>query len=134
MKNKLHTERANPKGWTRWVQPVKRGTIGLGRYSLRRLAEKAGKKMNKIYGYYDRSDQLSHQPTINPAVDGPCLFCGETMTPTDVRTHSMMGMPATNPKRAYFYRTHRTCHEDATSAERADIDGYVWQAIKHYGD
>lgn len=88
----------------------------------------------KVYGYYDRPDQPMEQPTINPDVRGPCLFCGEPMTAENIRTHSMMAMPETGPERSYFYRTHRTCHEAADNKQRVQIDDVVWDSIRHHGD
>lgn len=90
--------------------------------------------VEKIYGYYDRADQPVDQPTYNPAFDAPCLFCTKPITEEDIRTHSMMAMPDTAPERAYFYRTHRTCHEAAPQEQRNQIDRVVWDSIEHNKD
>jgi len=88
--------------------------------------------LQKVYGYYDRADQPIDQPTINPALDGPCLFCGKPLTDEDMRTHSMMAMDGA--QRSFFYRTHRTCHESADDKSRNAIDQVVWDSIAHNGD
>lgn len=88
-----------------------------------------------VYGYYDSPTQPADQPSINPDPRGPCLFCGDAMTADNVRTISMMTLPDVGrAERAYFYRVHRTCHQDATDQSRQQIDEVVWAAIKHHGD
>jgi hypothetical protein len=87
---------------------------------------------SKIYGYYDRADQPADQPTVNPPLDAPCLFCGKPLTNDDMRTHSMLAMDGA--ERSFFYRTHRTCHEAADDQQRNAIDGVVWDSIVHHGD
>ena len=85
----------------------------------------------RIYGWYDRADQPIDQPTFNPSFSAPCLFCGEPISDLDVRTHSIMPLGS---NRSYFYRTHRTCHEVAPSAQRDAIDSVVLDSIKHNND
>ncbi len=85
----------------------------------------------KIYGYYDRADQPIEQPTINPAFDAPCLFCDKPLTEDDMRTHSIMPIGSS---RSYFYRTHRTCHESASSQRNGEITDFVFDSVKHHGD
>ena len=85
----------------------------------------------RIYGWYERSDQPIDQPTYNPAFPGVCLFCGGLTSEEDVRTHSLM---AVNARRSFFYRTHRTCHESANDEARNAIDGVVIDSIDHNGD
>jgi hypothetical protein len=85
----------------------------------------------KVYGWYDRADQPIEQPTFNPDFHGPCLFCGNSLTDEDVRTHSIMPLGAS---RSYFYRTHRTCHEAAPDDQRNAIDCVVLDSIAHHGD
>jgi hypothetical protein len=85
----------------------------------------------RIYGWFDSADQHPDQPTFTPSFPGICLFCGELMSPADVRSHALMPFPY---KRSYFYRTHRTCHEAATEQQRRDIDRVVLDSISHNGD
>jgi hypothetical protein len=88
-------------------------------------------RTERIYGWYDRPDQPVDQPTFNPSFPGPCLFCGNETSESDVRTHSLMAMDGA---RSFFYRTHRTCHESADDTARNAIDQVVWDAIAHHGD
>lgn len=85
---------------------------------------------NQFYGWYDTPDQAPDQPSYNPPFDGPCLFCGKALTETDVRTHSIMMVSHDYAKRAYFYRTHRTCDEKSPAA----MDGFIWDMIARNGD
>lgn len=85
----------------------------------------------KIYGYYDRADQPIDQPTLNPDLHGPCLFCDKPVTDEDMRTHSLMPL---HGSRSFFYRTHRTCHEAADDMRRTQIDGVIIDSIDHHGD
>jgi len=85
----------------------------------------------KLYGWYDRPDQPVDQPTYNPEFPGPCLFCGENTSEENVRTFSLL-MEGSN--RAFFYRTHRTCHETASEKQRREIDRVIWDSIDHHGD
>jgi hypothetical protein len=85
----------------------------------------------RIYGWYDQPDQPIEHPTFNPSFPGPCLFCGKDTSEDDVRTHSLMPMISA---RSYFYRTHRTCSQSATTEQSRQIDGVVLDSIAHHGD
>lgn len=84
---------------------------------------------NQFYGWYDDATQPADQPSYEPPRDTPCLFCGKRITPEDVRTHSLMRVSATYAKRAYFYRTHRTCDE-----RNDTMDGAIFDMIERNGD
>lgn len=85
----------------------------------------------KIYGWYDRPDQPVDMPTYDPPHDAPCPFCGGPITPTDIRTHSML---MEGSSRSFFYRSHRSCHQTADVMQQSAIDAVIWDSIKHHGD
>lgn len=69
---------------------------------------------DEIIGYFDSADQA--EPIFDPMFEAACPYCGNKISPEDVRTHSIMG--ADHPTRSYFYRTHRTCDINATPHEK----------------
>jgi hypothetical protein len=84
-----------------------------------------------FYGFYEDASQAPDQPTYDPPHDAPCPFCGGKITADDVRTHSLMYAAASYAKRAYYYRTHRTCsikHEPLT------MDDFILEMIARNGD
>lgn len=83
-----------------------------------------------FYGYYDSADQPVDQPSYDPPHDTPCLFCGHSISLDNIRTHSIMMVEPSYAKRAYFYRTHRTCDEQSPSA----MDQFIWDMIARNGD
>lgn len=84
---------------------------------------------NRIYGWFDDADQTA--PTYEPPRDAPCLFCGNSVHPDDVRTHGLLHQ-SEYAARSYFYRTHRTCAEkDPTHTA---MDGLVIDMIARNGD
>ena len=72
----------------------------------------------KMYGWFDSAAATT--PTFDPWPNAPCPHCGEAITELDVKTHSFA--KADMPERSYFYRTHKTCDENVTEAER---DAYL---------
>lgn len=101
------------------------------------VAELSGwrRPVERIYGWYDRADQPPDQPSYDPAFPGPCLFCGEQTSETNVRTISLMPTgPQVKRPRAYFYRVHRTCSAGATADQQNAIDVVVLDAIAHNHD
>lgn len=87
---------------------------------------------NQFYGWYDDATQAVDKPTHDPPHDGPCPMCGSAILADDVRTHSIMYQGPAYAKRAYFYRTHRTCAEKDTTGIAAD--GFIFDMIKRNGD
>ncbi len=79
---------------------------------------------NRVYGYYSQAGQI--EPDYDPGLDAPCLICSGALTPTDVRTISLM---VPGDSRSYFYRVHRSCHEPLSEAERIKVDGLLIDAI-----
>ena len=75
-----------------------------------------------MYGWFDSDDQ--EEPTFDPWPDAPCPHCGQPISSTDVITHSFAG--DFDPERSFFYRTHGSCHEHASQAER---DAYLQHLI-----
>lgn len=84
-----------------------------------------------FYGFYEHPEQPVDQPTFDPPHDGPCPFCGKPITDDDVRTHSLMYAAAAYAKRAYFYRTHRTCAEKEPDTA---MDDFILDMIRRNGD
>ena len=87
---------------------------------------------NQFYGWYDDATQAAGNPTYDPPHDGPCGFCGKAIEPDDVRTHSIMYLSPSYAKRAYFYRTHRTCAERDKSG--IGMDDFIFEMIARNGD
>lgn len=83
-----------------------------------------------FYGYFE--DPSSEKPDYDPPKDAPCPFCGKSITPDDVRTHSLMYGSQQYAKRSYFYRTHRSCDERAPTVTA--MDGFVFDMISRNGD
>ena len=84
---------------------------------------------NQFYGFLeDKSDT----PVYEPPRDAPCPYCGEPITPDDVRTHTLMYAESSYAKRSYFYRTHRTCDDKRTTEN--GMDGFVLDMIARNGD
>ena len=88
---------------------------------------------NLFYGWYDDATQPVAQPSFDPPHDGPCLFCGKPNSESDIRTHSLMMMTG-YARRAYFYRTHRTCAEHADEPLRNAVDDAIWCMVTRNGD
>lgn len=84
-----------------------------------------------FYGYFEDAAQGA-KPEYNPPKDAPCPFCGKPISADDVSTHSLMYASASYAKRAYFYRTHRTC-KDADPTHTA-MDGFILDMIARNGD
>lgn len=85
--------------------------------------------MQQFYGYFDGDENV---PAYSPPRDAPCPFCGTAISPSDVRTHSVMYSAPAYAKRSYFYRTHRTCAEkDPTHTA---MDGFILDMIARNGD
>lgn len=81
-------------------------------------------KTTRLYGWYSAADQPSAEPDYDPPHDAPCPYCGDPLTPDDVRTHSFT--QASQPTRSYFYRTHRTCDDAALdSAQQSVFSGII---------
>jgi hypothetical protein len=85
---------------------------------------------NAFYGWYDDPTQAADRPSYEPPRDGPCLFCGNPISADDVRTHSIMYESKEYAKRAYFYRTHRSCDANA----KTGMDGFIFDMIARNGD
>lgn len=83
---------------------------------------------NLIYGWFDDPDAPA---SYEPPRDAPCLYCGKPVHADDVRTHSLM-YSGTYAARSYFYRTHRTCDEVASSVTA--LDPFVLDMIARNGD
>jgi hypothetical protein len=82
-----------------------------------------------FYGFFE---DTSDTPAYDPPHDAPCLFCGEPVTPDDVRSHCLMYLSASYAKRSYFYRTHRTCAE--TDPTHTAKDDFILDMIAFNGD
>jgi hypothetical protein len=85
---------------------------------------------NAIYGWFD--DPVQTEPTYNPPRNAPCLFCGNSITPDNVATHSIMQAGPAYAKRSYFYRTHKSCAE--VDASETAMDDIVFAMIQRNGD
>jgi len=88
--------------------------------------------VNDVYGWYDNAEQPKNQPSYDPGFYVPCLYCGEPLTDDNVRTHSFSAM--TDGSKSYYYRTHRTCDEQATEKEKTSIWHAVMQRIEKDGN
>jgi len=77
-----------------------------------------------IYGYFSSADQVV--PDYDPGLGAACPVCGKTLSPTDVRTISLM---VPQDSRSYFYRVHRSCHEPLSESEQTKVDGLLIDAI-----
>lgn len=86
---------------------------------------------NDLYGWYESPTQPVDQPNYDPPHDAPCPYCGNPCTSDDVRTHSIMAMEGAT--RSYFWRTHRTCDENASEGQQQSIFDGVMYRIKHDG-
>lgn len=84
-------------------------------------------KINKEdVGYYDNPAQT--EPKHNPSPFVGCPICEEKIDSEDnMRTISL---GALSYGRSYFYRTHRTCHEDLGNQARLDLDQSVFNAVE----
>lgn len=87
-----------------------------------------------FYGWYDDASQPREKPTYDPPRDGPCLCCGHPLRPDDMRTHSLMLMEYA--ARSYFYRTHRSCHDELIRAGEPPpyLDETIFAMIARNGD
>lgn len=84
-----------------------------------------------FYGFFEDAASDA-KPEYDPPHDAPCLFCGKSIAPDDVRTHSLIYSAPSYAKRSYFYRTHRTCAEtDGTHTAR---DGFIIDMIHFNAD
>jgi hypothetical protein len=79
-------------------------------------------------GYYDDARQT--EPAQDPGTDVECPLCGSKLSLDNVRTVSVM--PDTDQEgqsvpriHSYFYRLHRTCHEQSTEAQRLAMDEFA---------
>ena len=86
----------------------------------------------RLWGWFDEAGQT--EATYDPPHDAPCPYCLAPITPIDVRTHSIMYQDAAYAKRSYFYRTHRTCAQDARVRGDESMDGRIFDAIEKAGD
>ena len=89
---------------------------------------------NDLYGWYDSPEQPVENPTYDPPRDAPCPYCGNPCTDDDVRTHSIMAAYVPNPRRCYFWRTHRTCDEDASEGRKQSVLDGVLYRIQNDGE
>ena len=89
---------------------------------------------NDLYGWYDSPDQPLDQPTYDPPRDAPCPYCGNPLTDDDVRTHSIMAADVATPRRSSFWRTHRTCDENASDGQKQSIFDGVLYRIENDGE
>lgn len=91
-----------------------------------------------IYGYYTSAEQV--KPEYDPGLDSvACPICGSNLDVLDVRTISLMvpdkvregvdGRLSIAGDRSYFYRVHRSCHEQLSEAQRSAVDGLLVDAI-----
>lgn len=95
------------------------------------MAEDHRTQGTRIYGWYESPGQPANMPTVDATFPGVCIFCGGDTSTEDVRTHSLMPVGAS---RSYFYRTHRTCHERASQADRDAMDEAILDMIQRAGD
>jgi len=70
-------------------------------------------------GYYDSPDQKMGEAPVNPPIDLPCPYCRFPMSEMNIRTHGFMN--AKSRLKSFFYRTHKTCDEKASSAEQEHV-------------
>lgn len=87
--------------------------------------------MSDLFGWYSSAEQASDDPDHDPPHDAACPYCGNPLTEDDVRTHSFVPEQIASRDRCYFYRTHRTCDEAATQAEKDSIFSAVIERIRH---
>lgn len=87
--------------------------------------------MSNLFGWYSSADQEPDRPDHDPPHDAPCPYCGDPLNPDDVRTHSFVAQESNPGDRSYFYRTHRTCDDAATEAEKQSIFDAVISRINH---
>ena len=80
----------------------------------------------RIYGWFSSAE--APEPDYDPPHDAACPCCGAALRPDDVRTISLMWHDRRDG-RAYFYRTHRTCHQALTEAEQAALDGEIFDRV-----
>ena len=85
----------------------------------------------RLWGWFDDPNQTDG--TYEPPHDAPCPYCFAPMTADDVRTHNLMEASSSYAKRSYFFRTHRTCDNDAEKRGE-DITGRILDAIAKAGD
>lgn len=83
--------------------------------------------ITKLYGWFDSAEQT--EPVYEPPHDAPCLYCQKAITPSDVRTISIMGASPVAGHRSYFYRVHRTCANRHGAKRAQEIDDLVWSMI-----
>lgn len=65
----------------------------------------------------------------DPGIDVPCPYCGLKLTDDNVRTHNLMAADR-EPMLSVFYRTHKTCHEEATDRGKQALDDFVMAALE----
>lgn len=64
-----------------------------------------------IFGWYE--DARDQTPTHDPGLSGVCLVCGNPLMASPRVTVSLMKH---NDNRSYFYRAHKSCYQENTSA------------------
>lgn len=84
-----------------------------------------------FYGYFE-NHAPGALPEYEPPRDAPCPYCGKPVHAEDVRTHSLMYASESYAKRAYFYRTHKSC--DETDRTHTAMDGFILDMIRRNGD
>src|SRR5690349_4442652 len=63
----------------------------------------------------------------------PCPYCGITITEDNCRTFNLMAEDR-EPMLSVFYRSHKTCHEQATPEGKKAIDNFVMVALETMRD
>ncbi len=84
-------------------------------------------RANPYVGWYESADQPVDQPSHNPPDDAPCPICLAPITPDDIRTISIMESGA---NKSWFYRAHRTCHEELDDELRIALDALVFPFLR----
>ncbi len=93
----------------------------------------------RYFGYFDQPEQ--QEPVYDPGLAAPCPVCDRALTPTDLRTISLIpflgnGLVLHARERrialcdrawkrgqlSVFYRVHASCHEALSRAEQRDLE------------
>lgn len=77
-------------------------------------------------GYYiTRSEKAAY----DPGLEVPCPYCIEPITEDNVRSFNLMQMEK-QPYLSVFYRTHKTCHEEASAVGKQNLDDVVMATLE----
>lgn len=83
-------------------------------------------KVPKHVGWYDGDDEA---PSHNPGFEVPCPFCGTRVGRHEERPIKTISLMAVGDRRSYFYRAHKSCHEQASPDAVTDVESIIIDGV-----